>query len=104
MNSNKKNKKINDLKKQLEQFLKNNSYSEVELRNEIYYINNPWEDESLSFEIKKEDESELIKTLNNLILPPRFSAIYHLDTKEIEYIYNLINKNSIILIVVSNLH
>ncbi|NQT80099.1 MAG: hypothetical protein HQ555_06895 [Candidatus Aminicenantes bacterium] len=94
MTATNKTKVSNDLKKQLEQFLKNNPYSEIEERKGIYYISNPWDDESLSFKIEEEDKSQLIKALNSLILPPRFSAIYHLDSNEIEYIFTLLDKKS----------
>lgn len=49
-------------------------------------VENPWSDESLILLVATDDQ-ELISCLNNVMLPERFSAIYHIDTEEIEFIY-----------------
>jgi hypothetical protein len=49
-------------------------------------ITMPWEDSSLSFLIE-EDFVKTAEILNNTILPPRLSAIYHKESKELEIIW-----------------
>jgi len=83
-----------DEERLVKDFVSYQKFNEIKERKGIYYISNPWDDESLSFKIEKEDESELIKALNSLILSPRFSSIYHLDSNEIEYIFTLLDKKS----------
>lgn len=82
------------LEEQLTPFLRNNPYSEIKKRGKLYYVINPWKDESIYFVLRPESQSDLIAALNNLILPRRFTALYHLDTNTVEYIYTLLDENS----------
>ena len=82
------------LEKEFESFLNHNPHSKIQKKGERYYVINPWDDESLSFAVEHESQPDLITALNNLILPPRFTALYHLDSKTMEFIWTLIDKNS----------
>ena len=82
------------LVKQLEPFLNRNPHSQIQKKGERHHVVNPWNDESLSFVIEPDSRVDLITTLNNLILPPRFTALYHLDSNTMEYIYTFLDKNS----------
>ena len=42
-------------------------------------------------------KSKLSEIVNSLILPPRFSAIYHMDTNTMEYIYTRLKLDDPIL-------
>lgn len=88
------NDKIATLEKKFSPFLSRNRNAKVEKREELYYITNAWNTGSISFILEPDSESDLITALNNLILPPRFTAIYHLDTNTMEYIFTLLNINS----------
>lgn len=46
----------------------------------------PWGDESVAI-IVPDDDDNLADALNNLHLPPRFTAIYHYDSKQLEVIW-----------------
>ena len=85
---------IKVIKKELEPFLKNNPFSSVREEGKDYVISNPWGDDTITFLLIKENKSELIDALNNVILPPRFTAIYHLDSNTMEYIFTVIKKDS----------
>jgi len=79
--------------KQLAPFLKQNPYSKVQKTKRGYFVINPWNDDSLRFVLEASSQADLIDALNNLILPPRFTAIYHLDSNTMEYIYTLLDKD-----------
>lgn len=85
-------KKNKTLDEQLAPFLKQNPYSKVERRKKFHYVVNPWNDKSVSFLLKPNSQSDLIAALNNVILPPRFTALYHLDSNKLECIYTLLDK------------
>jgi len=84
-------------KKRLNPFLTNNPYSDVELVDKFLVVSKPWNDESLILGWTREKGKLFIDTLNNLILPPRFSAIYHIDTNTMEYIYTRLKPDDPIL-------
>lgn len=86
----KEDKELVVFKEQLSNFLKNNPYSRIRKTRKGYYVMTPWNDNSLRFSLETESKSELIDALNNLILPPRFAAIYHVDTNVMELIYELL--------------
>jgi len=90
MKTHKEKTSIEILKKQLEVFLKNNVHSEIRKRKKGYCVIKPWNDESLLFRFKPGYESELIIVLNNLILPARFTALYHVDTNTMECIHTIL--------------
>lgn len=67
------------------------------LLDKLLTISNPWNDDSLILVFWPKTKSKLIDTLNNLILPPIFRAIYHIDTNTMEYIYTRVKLNDPIL-------
>ncbi len=79
--------------KNLAPFLKQNPYSKVQKTKRGYFVINPWNDDSLRFVLEASSQADLIDALNNLILPPRFTAIYHLDSNTMEYIYALLGED-----------
>lgn len=88
------NNEIANFEKKLAPFLSRNPNAKIEKRGELYYVANAWNEESISFLLAPDSESNLIAALNTLILPPRFTALYHLDTNTMEYIYTLLDRNS----------
>jgi len=85
---------IATFEKKLAPFLSRNPNAKVEKRGELYYVTNAWNEESVSFLLEPVSESDLIAALNTLILPPRFTALYHLDTNTMEYIFTLLDRDS----------
>jgi hypothetical protein len=71
---------------ELETFSKNNPCTEITETETAYKINKPWNDESLSFEVPK-GKKEIIEALNSLILPHRYSGIFHNDKNTMEFIF-----------------
>lgn len=75
----------------LESFLSNNpssSLEEMELEDgHSVVIKTPWGDTSLALDLGPEPKTDVIAALNEVILPPRFSAIWHVDKKELEVIW-----------------
>jgi hypothetical protein len=74
----------------LASFFANNPYSrlgEIEKPEKHDVIFSPWGDDSLLLLLGPKRE-KLFKALNDTILPERFSAIYHIDTKYLEFIYS----------------
>ncbi len=51
-----------------------------------FAIVNPWADPSIEFQLN-ENNVALIDCLNSLVLPPRFSALWHRDTRDFEVIW-----------------
>lgn len=49
-------------------------------------ISTPWGDSSLAILIPEDDEA-LLRELSAVLLPPRYSAIYHKETKRVEVIW-----------------
>jgi hypothetical protein len=75
----------------LEEFLRSNPQSTVEYfitskGKKKITIKDPWGDNSLRLAVSNEDE-DLCAALNSVVLPPRFTAIWHKDTKDFEVIY-----------------
>jgi hypothetical protein len=50
------------------------------------YITKPWGDASVAIDIPR-DAAGLADALNKVVLPRRFSAIWHSDTKDFEVIW-----------------
>jgi hypothetical protein len=82
------NEILQQLTESISPFLKNNSAAILKADDERLLVVNPWDDESLGFEIAL-DNKELIDALNNLLLPSPLSAIYHIDTSTIEFIFTV---------------
>ncbi|MDP4022917.1 hypothetical protein Q8W71_09810 [Methylobacterium sp. NEAU 140] len=79
-------------KKRFEQFLKANPNSEIQILDDTAHgktlrLMRPWNDPSLAVVLPQE-YSALAQAINNLILPERLSAIYHIDLKKLEFIFS----------------
>jgi len=73
----------------LKDFLTHNKYSAIELHEKSQtdlVVARPWNDKSLFLHLS-EDQDELFEALNNVILPERFTAIWHRDSGDFEVIY-----------------
>ena len=51
-------------------------------------IETPWSDDTLELVVNAED-AQLIEALNMVRLPPRFSALWHKDTSDMEFIWTV---------------
>jgi hypothetical protein len=78
-----------DFENRLSSFLDRNPDSKVEKKiirgDEHHVVANPWNDKSLSIQLA--DDEQLFDALNNLILPERFTAVFHADRKVLEVIW-----------------
>ncbi|MGX1353507.1 hypothetical protein AB7M49_007128 [Bradyrhizobium elkanii] len=52
-----------------------------------HYIDKPWNDESLVLFLTQQNAQNLADAINPVVLPQRFSAIWHSDTKDFEVIW-----------------
>jgi hypothetical protein len=77
----------------LKAFTKHNPHCQVQIEDGYLVIEKPWgaNDAQLKFDIK---EQETIASLNSIRLNPRFDAIFHDDSNEIEFIYAFLDPNS----------
>jgi len=82
--------RTSELNTTLERFLENNPTSSVHFDEdeEIYVIHKPWGDESLEIAIGENDEM-IISVLNDILLPERYSAIYHRQKRILEFAYTV---------------
>lgn len=81
----------------LKTFLDANPFSKIENDDKSLRVINPWNDESIYFEFDLTEIEEVSRILNNLILPQRFTALYHRTNKEIEFIYSLLDKDNLLV-------
>jgi len=79
---------INYFKEQLTTFLENNPNSKIVRKKHVILLEEPWEDRTISIRLSGKHVPQLIDTLNSLVLPPRFSAIFHIDTNTAEFIWS----------------
>lgn len=80
---------LTKMKESLSGFLSNNSHSsirEIVGEDTLYAIDGPWGDKSVAVNITNASE-DLFEALNSVILPARFSALYHIDTRKMEIIW-----------------
>lgn len=94
MANGKKNPGVAGIERELNKFLINNKFAKIKKEGKRYVIDRPWNDQSIAFSLEAKTKDKLIDTLNNVILPPRFTAIYHLDSNVMEYIYALLPKEN----------
>ncbi len=78
---------IGYFKEQLATFLGNNPNTKIVRRKSRIIIQEPWEDRTISIRLYGKHVPQLIDALNSLVLPPRFSAIFHIDTNIAEFIW-----------------
>ena len=73
----------------LNDFLTNNPWSEVIQNEGEILIKKPWGEAGLNISFSDLLVAEMGEHLNNLLLPQRFSALVHLDKKQVEFIWGL---------------
>lgn len=88
---------VDYFKERLTTFLANNPKSNIREVRERIVLDNPWEDKSIGIRLSTKNTSQLIEALNSLVLPPRFSCIFHVDTKIAEFIWGPQEKDSDII-------
>ncbi len=74
---------------QLAVYLTNNPYSAVtesEPHDPWPFVKKPWGEEAIEIKVPS-NNAAFIAAMNDVILPERFAAIWHRDTKELEVIY-----------------
>jgi len=86
---------VSKYEKKLAPFLERNPFSKVEILEDNILVTNPWNDDSISLILANWNEKIMILTLNNIILPPRFTAVYHVNRKTMEFIYTVLSKDDI---------
>lgn len=82
------------MEKKLKKFLSNNPETKIKKIKDKWAVLNPWGDDTILFLLDHENKNKVIKALNILRMPPCFTAIYHLDTNEIEFIFTLVDSKS----------
>ena len=75
------------VREQLAAFLEGNPESEYVVEEGQRRIKRPWGDSTLEIQIPEDDAGELIAMLNSLYLPPRFTALWHRDSEDLEMIW-----------------
>lgn len=70
----------------LNAFAVGNPEALVKVVDGAYHILRPWDDESVTIRVSFEAQAAA-DALNALRLPPTFSAIWHIDTRDLEFIY-----------------
>ena len=86
----------NYLRAKLQLFLSRNPEADVLAGEREPIVRRPWGEEAIEIPLRRNDE-ELIEALNVVRLPPRFTAIWHEDTKEFEVIYTVIGMENPLL-------
>jgi hypothetical protein len=85
--------KLEEIRTQFSKALKNNPDAKIQQvgnRKKYHVIRRPWDDESVAFLLPEDKPAELkalASALNQILMPPRLSAIYHLDRKELEVLF-----------------
>src|SRR5688572_30313825 len=71
----------------LEPFAKMNPEARVRLEDQMVIVEKPWGDASLRLRFSQHAEA-IVRVLNQLRLPPLFSAMWHQNTHDLEFIYS----------------
>lgn len=77
---------LTNLRNRLDPFFQHNQNSTLVARGSRAVVKDPWADDTLILRLP-EDPDEAIETLNSLILPPLYSALFHRDRQDLEFIY-----------------
>jgi hypothetical protein len=77
-------------------FLAHHPESSLKIDGDQATILRPWGDDTLELKVPV-DPNNFIEALNSLRLPPRFSALWHLRTNEVEFIYGPLRPTNEIL-------
>lgn len=74
-------------------FKKYNPEAIVTVDKDNFIINKPWGDNTISLVFSKAN-TNILSELNKIILTRPFSAIYHTDTKKLEFIYTIFSSGN----------
>ena len=86
----------NYLRAKLQVFLSRNPEADIEAGGREPSVSRPWGDDSIEIPLHSDDE-ELFEALNAVRLPPRFTAIWHEDTRELEVIFTVLSRENYLL-------
>ena len=86
----------NYLKAKLQAFLSRNPEADVRVGEREHSVSQPWGEETIEIPLRSDDE-ELFEALNAVRLPPRFTAIWHEDTREFEVIFTILREEDHLL-------
>ena len=86
----------NDRRAKLQEFLSRNPEAAIKAGGREPSVSRPWGDESIEIPLHSDDEA-LFEALNAVRLPPRFTAIWHEDTSELEIIFTVLSKKNYLL-------
>lgn len=78
------------LEEQLADFAELNPLSETKEAENGFRVVKPWGDETIALQVEEPCVQEMIDALNRIVLPPRFSAVYHTETRRIEFIWSFL--------------
>lgn len=83
---------VDKISEELAVFIERNPDTKIELseaKEKRALIKNPWADPSVAIVVPldEKEKGNLVDCLNNITMPSRLSAIYHVDRKEIEVIF-----------------
>jgi hypothetical protein len=84
---------INYYKERLTTFLGNNPNAKIVRKKNRILLEDPWEDKTISIRLSGRYVPQLIDTLNSLVFPPRFSAVFHVDTNIAEFIWTAVSND-----------
>ena len=87
---------VNYLRAKLQVFLSSNPEAEVKTGGGEPSISRLWGEEAIEIPLRSDDE-ELFEVLNAVRLPPRFTAIWHEDTRALEVIYTVLRRENHLL-------
>ena len=80
---------IDPLRERLGSFFETNPEAEFTRGDEHSVVGKLWSDPTVEI-VVEDDNDSLVETLNAIYLPPRFSAIWHRDTADIEFIWQTV--------------
>lgn len=75
------------IRERLQTFILNNPEAEYRGDGGTRRICRPWGDPTLELRIPEDNPDPLIDALNAVYLPPRFTAVWHRDSRDLELIY-----------------
>ena len=80
------------LRERLRPFLNENPHSSLKETKGRFFIVMPWNDRTVRLRVTNENR-DLIDALNQIVLPPRFTAIWHRDSRDLEVIWGAIPRS-----------
>ena len=86
----------NYIRAKLQAFLSRNPEAEIKTGGREPTVSRPWGEEAIEIPLRSDDE-ELFEALNAVRLPPRFTAIWHEDTREFEVIFTVLGTDDHLL-------